>query len=438
MRPRGVGLLAAVALLPLAQCGTKDANTLVFASFGDWGWSTTGGQNVLLTGSAVLSATCANYTVAKYQANPAAYASCLDGDKLQQGTLISAGLQQVSQIAVANAMAAQCTASGSCDFIIVRAAPRRVPACVSVCVSADASAAARVRVCYMYDQQNTGDNFYDLGIVDGTSDSQWTTAFQNVYTKALFGNIPFLSTLGNHDYSILSPNAASSQIAYSAVDPRWVLPDHQYARTFTSASGAVSIQVVEIDSTPLNDRYLFSGGSGGGFATGASGVDTRVNSPTTNAVINSGVTAANGWTAANGYTGNLFNASNFACGNCVPGASAAECGYDLITGAPLKPYGNAKVPSGCKYASAELAPFAHPAARNATWANVTATLQAAYGKVQYQTMFSHFPILSAQQRMTPYADSATAMFATLGAAAPQVYFNGHDHIMAQMSRRVSA
>ena len=214
---------------------------------------------------------------------------------------------------------------------------------------------------------------------------QWTNAFQNVYTKALFNNTPFLSTLGNHDYSILSPTAAASQIAYSAVDPRWVLPDHTYAKTFTSASGNVAIQVVQVDSTPLHDRYLFSGASGGAYATDASGADTLVDNVAGNAVLNAGVTAANGWTPANGWTsGNLFNASNFACGNCTTGATAAQCGYNLTTGASLKPYGNAKVPSGCKYASPELAQFAHPAARAATWTNISATLQAAYGTVQYQ------------------------------------------------------
>ena len=48
-------------------------------------------------------------------------------------------------------------------------------------------------------------------------------------------------------------------------------------------------------------------------------------------------------------------------------------------------------------------------------------------------MFSHFPVLSAQQRLTPYYDNATAAFSALGDAAPQVYFNGHDHILAQLS-----
>lgn len=106
---------------PLAAWAAKDPNSVVFASFGDWGWSTTGGQNQLLTGSGVLTggtAVCATYTVANYQANPASFANCLDGDKAQQASLIAAGLQQVSQIALANAMASTCTAAGGCDFVM--------------------------------------------------------------------------------------------------------------------------------------------------------------------------------------------------------------------------------------------------------------------------------------------------------------------------------
>ena len=304
-----------------------------------------------------------------------------------------AGLQQVSQIATAKAMAAACTAAGGCDFLI-----------------------------------NTGDNFYDLGILNGTSDQQWTLAFQNVYTKAMFGNAPFLSTLGNHDYSILNPTAAASEIAYTAVDPRWYLPGRQYSSVFTSASGYVSIQVVQVDSTPLIDRYLFSGASGGGYATDASGADNQVNANAVNAVINAGLTPQNGWNASNGWTnGNVYNVSNFQCGQCGPANTPQQCGYNFTTGAALT-----GVPSGCKYASAEIAPFAHPAARNATWANISATLAAGYGNNQYQVMFSHFPVLSAQQRLNPWYDTALSTFASLGSAAPQIVYNGHDHIMAHL------
>jgi len=104
----------------------------------------------------------------------------------------------------------------------------------------------------------------------------------------------------------------------------------------------------------------------------------------------------------------------------------------MVTGAALKPYGSAKVPSGCKYASPEMAQYATPAARASTWSFVQSTFQSGYGSNQYQVMMSHFPILSVQQRLTPYYDNATATFAALGNAAPQLYFNGHDHIMAQL------
>ena len=307
-------------------------------------------------------------------------------------------LSQVSQIAVANAMASVCAAAGGCDFLV-----------------------------------NTGDNFYDLGITGGVNDTQWG-AFQNVYTKALFGNnTPFLGTLGNHDYSILSPTAAASQIAYTAVDPRWYLPDHKYSRVFTSASGAVSIQVVQVDSTPLTDRYLFSGASGGTFATDASGNDTIPNANAVNAVLNAGITPLNGWNASNGWTnGNVFNATNFQCGQCGAGNTPSQCGYNWATGKVLTATPTYAVPSGCKYASAEIAPLAHPAARNATWAYVNATLAAGYGANQYQIMFSHFPVLSAQQRLNPRYENATSTFSALGAAAPQIVYNGHDHIMAHL------
>ena len=111
---------ALLTALPLVSAA-KDPNSIVFASFGDWGWSTTGGQNVILTGSgsSIGGTICANYSLANYAANVSGYtAACFDGEKVQQGSLIVAGLQQVAQIATANAMAAACSAAGSCDFII--------------------------------------------------------------------------------------------------------------------------------------------------------------------------------------------------------------------------------------------------------------------------------------------------------------------------------
>lgn len=108
-------------------------------------------------------------------------------------------------------------------------------------------------------------------------------------------------------YNIYNTNAAAAQIEYTAVDPlgAWYLPAHEYQRTFSSANGLVSIQVVSMDSTPLHDRYLYSGSSGGSFATSFGGVydgkppGAGVNDPAAAIVINPGVTAANGYTNGN-------------------------------------------------------------------------------------------------------------------------------------------
>ena len=95
------GLLA-VALASSAAFteAAKDPNTLVFASFGDWGWSTSGAVNTLLTAPITTSATdvCRYYTLANYTASPSTFAGCLDGDKKQQAVLIMNNLQQVSQV----------------------------------------------------------------------------------------------------------------------------------------------------------------------------------------------------------------------------------------------------------------------------------------------------------------------------------------------------
>ena len=148
--------------------------------------------------------------------------------------------------------------------------------------------------------------------------------------------------------------------------------------------------MVQIDSTPLHDRYLFSGASGGGYATDASGKDTIPNNNYGNAVLNSGVTAANGWTPANGWTGPVFNATNYQCGQCGPSNTAAQCGYNFIAGTPNTATATLAISSGCKYASAELGPLSHPAARAATWATNTASFQSGYGANQYQVI-SPFP-----------------------------------------------
>ena len=381
----------------------KTPDTIVYASFGDWGWGV-GGNNSLLQDAT--AASCMTLSSAAYAA------SCIGN----QGHYTNVGYAQISQKAVANAIGAACSAYGGCDFLM-----------------------------------NTGDSFYDLGLTGGVTDQQWATAYQSVYTHPALASTPILSTLGNHDYSILSPTAAASQIAYTAVDSpkRWYLPAHNYQRFFTSQSGATTLQVVQVDSTPLHDRYLYSGGSGGGFATGVSGVaDSLVNNPAGNVVINPGITAANGFT-----NGNYFNDSNYQCYySFKPTVASSSIPYASYQGASKAPTGVATgydwtgaaagwsnqptsgvfgtASSGCKYASPEIAPLATPAARAATWANITNWLSAGATVAQHQVMFSHFPVLSTQQRLTPYYDNALAMWQSLGAAAPSAYYNGHDHIMA--------
>ena len=137
----------------------------------------------------------------------------------------------------------------------------------------------------------------------------------------------------------------------------------------------------------------------------------QVNSPASAIVLNPAVSVANGFPAS----GNLYNASNF------------QCAYDFTANAGLS--GAANLPlgwaSGCKYASSEFGSLASPAGRSAAYANATSALAAGLFSAQHQLLFSHFPILSAEQRLSPWADSASAMFAALGSAAPQVFFNGH-------------
>ena len=383
-----VAALAAAALPAAAQ--GKGANEVVYAALGDWGWGA-GGENRIIVNS--LPEPCASFSSADYVANASKYAACFDGDKLQQGMLVKAGLANVGQKAVAKAMAEVCAANGACDFVL-----------------------------------SSGDNFYDLGITQGLNDVQWTSSWSSVYTKELFpAPIKFVATLGNHDYSITAPDSAASEIKYGRKDSRWEMRGRYFDNVFSSADSKTKVHVVTFDSTPLHDRYIFSGASGGKYATSKQGVkDKFINAPLKSIIINSGVTADNGWTALNGWLGGTYNASNFECGDCTDG-DGESCGYNLTTGTALS-----GVPSGCKYASAELAQFAHPRARSQAYLSIKSLFKAKAGKVQHQIGLTHFPVLSMQQRLTPFYDDMTAALGELSAsnAAPSVIFNGHDHIMA--------
>ena len=116
MAPAARVLAAFLAVaLPTSLTAAKDANTIVYAAFGDWGWSPTGASRLsgsplcsLLSGTCgrlaalhsretpplhltrpastptppgannsiltnALSATCKNYTLANYQSNPSSF-----------------------------------------------------------------------------------------------------------------------------------------------------------------------------------------------------------------------------------------------------------------------------------------------------------------------------------------------------------------------------
>ena len=72
-----------------------------------------------------------------------------------------------------------------------------------------------------------GDNFYDTG-VDSPLDPQFQTKFVQPYGALAF---PFRPILGNHDYGpAQTPDFARGdhQVAYSALDPQWVMPATHY------------------------------------------------------------------------------------------------------------------------------------------------------------------------------------------------------------------
>jgi tartrate-resistant acid phosphatase type 5 len=86
----------------------------------------------------------------------------------------------------------------------------------------------------------TGDNFYENGTASVT-DPLWKKLFVDVYSEGRLGMIPFWPVLGNHDF-VTDP---MSEIEYSKVNPRWVLPDffsvrqvtfHGYTATFIFVS----------------------------------------------------------------------------------------------------------------------------------------------------------------------------------------------------------
>ena len=170
--------------------------------------------------------------------------------------------------------------------------------------------------------------------------------------------------------------SAAAQVAYTAVDPsgRWKMPSRGfYTYTFSSVSGNTKAQVVQLDSTVLHDRYLYSGSSGGAFATGFSGKDNKVNNPAGAIVLNPSVTAANG------FSGNLYNASNFQCAYNFTVTAAAPAGAG-VSGAANLPLGYSS--GACDVRSSDTCPAHAPLVPPPTHPRACAPLRRLQVRVQ--------------------------------------------------------
>lgn len=95
-----------------------------------------------------------------------------------------------------------------------------------------------------------GDNFYDAG-VSSVTDPLWDSYYHDVYD---FLGLPFYASLGNHD----NTGNIEAQIAYSAIDPNWIMPAETY--TFGKPDDAdpplVEFFIVnsDYDYFPLEDQ----------------------------------------------------------------------------------------------------------------------------------------------------------------------------------------
>ncbi|WP_235692402.1 metallophosphoesterase [Deinococcus aquaedulcis] len=93
-----------------------------------------------------------------------------------------------------------------------------------------------------------GDNFYPAGPKEATS-PLFRERFEELYGAL---GIPFVMVLGNHDESWLwggdgaDPRGAAAQVAYSRLNPQWVMPGRQYQ---ASVGGLLDLFVV--DTAPL-------------------------------------------------------------------------------------------------------------------------------------------------------------------------------------------
>lgn len=89
-----------------------------------------------------------------------------------------------------------------------------------------------------------GDNFYSVGL-ESPADLRWKTQFEDLYGPL---NIPFYTTLGNHDWG--HPDSPAAEVLYSQRSPSWRMP----ATYYTFVAGA--IQFFALDTNELSAAQL--------------------------------------------------------------------------------------------------------------------------------------------------------------------------------------
>jgi tartrate-resistant acid phosphatase type 5 len=99
------------------------------------------------------------------------------------------------------------------------------------------------------------DNFYSNG-VNSVNSSRFNDTFEAVYTREMFGDLPFYVIAGNHDHH----SNVDAQIEYSGVDPRWNFPSYYYSHNFSwdASDGSGETRTAEL---LLVDTVLLCGQS---------------------------------------------------------------------------------------------------------------------------------------------------------------------------------
>ena len=89
-----------------------------------------------------------------------------------------------------------------------------------------------------------GDNFYSYGITTNVEDARFAQTWHSIYTEASL-QTPWYVCAGNHDHR----GNVTAQIAYTAVSDIWEFPSLYHSKSFSSADGNVTVDIILIDTT---------------------------------------------------------------------------------------------------------------------------------------------------------------------------------------------